>query len=119
MLYVSKKQNKMFGLRNRIYDFDIEHHKKFKKEKISKREAMEKSCKNCKYWFPVDSMPNWGNCNQAGRRTKKLGKVLIGDVLRRYEENCFDFKPIQQLKNTANHRRRNKHNSPSVHSRRF
>jgi hypothetical protein len=67
---------------------------------------MEKLCENCKYWFPIDSMPNWGNCYIAGHSNKKVGEALTGDVLRRYDENCFEFKPIQRLKkNTDRHRR--------------
>jgi hypothetical protein len=59
---------------------------------------MEKLCENCKYWCPVDSIPNWGNCNRAGRRAKKVREDLTGDVLRRYDENCFDFQPTWQLR---------------------
>jgi hypothetical protein len=81
---------------------------------------MEKLCENCKYWSPVDSMPNWGNCYIAGYRNKKAGEGLTGDVLKRCDENCFDFKPTRQLKkNATGHRRRKKRGSPSMHSRGF
>lgn len=56
---------------------------------------MEKLCNNCKHWRSVDSMPNWGNCRKAGRRIRKVGDRLTGDVLRRYDENCCDFEPTQ------------------------
>ena len=70
---------------------------------------MDKLCENCKYWCPVDSMPNWGNCYIAGHLNKKIGEGLTGDVLRRYDENCFDFKPIgHPKKNTVEYRRKKK-----------
>jgi hypothetical protein len=58
---------------------------------------MEKLCGKCKYWHPIDSMVNWGNCHIARRRTNNEGKRLTGDVLRRYDENCRDFKPARQV----------------------
>jgi len=67
---------------------------------------MEKLCENCKYWRSFVSMPSWGNCHIAGRRTGNVGERLTGDVLRRYDENCQDFKPTQQLrKNTDSYPR--------------
>jgi len=67
---------------------------------------MEKLCENCKYWHSVDSMPNWGNCHRVECHTRNVGDRLTGDVLRRYDENCQDFKPTRQLrKNTASYPR--------------
>jgi hypothetical protein len=67
---------------------------------------MEQVCENCKYWFPVDLMPNWGNCHRARHRIKNAENSLTGDVLKRCDENCFDFKQTRQLqKNASGHRR--------------
>jgi hypothetical protein len=62
---------------------------------------MEKLCENCKYWCPVDSMPNWGNCHRASSHNKISGDRLQGDVLKRCDENCFDFKRTRQFKKKA------------------
>jgi hypothetical protein len=67
---------------------------------------MEKLCENCRYWRAFDARPNWGNCYIASHRNK-AEEGLTGDVLRRYDENCFDFKPTQPLKkNTVGYRRK-------------
>lgn len=67
---------------------------------------MEKLCVNCKYWYPVDSMPNWGNCHRTGHHTKNKRQGLTGDVLKRCDENCFDFRPARKSKkNIAGYRK--------------
>jgi hypothetical protein len=46
-------------------------------------------------------MPNWGNCHKNRHRSKNTGDKLTGDVLKRCDENCYNFKPARQSKKNA------------------
>jgi hypothetical protein len=61
----------------------------------------------------VESMPNWGNCTFAEYYAKKVGESLSGEILKRCDENCFDFIPTLKMnKNTAGYLKHKKCSTP-------
>jgi len=57
---------------------------------------MQKLCENCKYWIAADSMENWGTCTRNGNGTKKTKDKAVTGILRRCDENCWDFEAKSQ-----------------------
>lgn len=58
---------------------------------------MEKVCENCKYWVASDSTVNWGICAKTNK-PKQIKDKAVSGVLRRCDENCWDFKPANAAK---------------------
>ena len=56
---------------------------------------MQRLCENCKFWFEAETMENWGTCTKNGsstRNTQKTKSKGVVGILRRCDENCWDFK---------------------------
>lgn len=65
---------------------------------LSDRLKMDRLCENCKFWVATESMEKWGNCNWTARG-EEVNKVKNG-VLRRCDENCWNFEPVYQTART-------------------
>jgi hypothetical protein len=55
---------------------------------------MAAQCRNCKYWGPVPSIRNWGNCTKNSARPAEGQAGPTGGVLRRYHESCPNFERL-------------------------
>jgi len=56
------------------------------------RQATRELCENCRYWVACDTMIDWGVCAKNDSAKQIKDKKVTG-ILRRYNENCCDFKP--------------------------
>jgi len=59
---------------------------------------MQKLCENCEFWVETGTMQNWGTCTKNGGSTQRTKSKAVTGILRRCDENCWDFKAARKTK---------------------